>query len=344
MIISIIMPVNNAEKYLYKSIESILNQTYKKFELIIIENNSSDNSKKIIESYCLKDNRIKFITTLKKGVSNARNLGLEVAKGDFVTFIDADDYIESNALQEMVTKVKGYKVDVCMAGYIEESRKNSMEVRLQWDEGTVFNNDQIKKNIIPKMIAAENNEEPIMGSVWRLLIKRTILEENSIRFNEKLTLAEDLLVCIEIFSNADSLVITDECYYHYIRYGNTTLDNFKKDFLGESLIFFNAYKDVLDKCNIFETNKNRFFISKINMYTIAISNLYRWNSPKIYKYRREEIKKIYNLYISDYDEINRYVKYMPFKKRLALELLRLKLFNLLGIFFNLKERKRIGKR
>ena len=80
------------------------------------------------------------------------------------------------------------------------------------------------------------------------------------------------------------------------------------------------------------------------MYTIAISNLYRWNSPKIYKYRREEIKKIYNLYISDYDEINRYVKYMPFKKRLALELLRLKLFNLLGIFFNLKERKRIGKR
>lgn len=343
MMISIIMPANNAEKYLSTSIESVLNQTYKEFELIIVENGSTDNSKQIIEDYSLKDKRIKFITTLKKGVSNARNLALEVAKGKFITFIDADDYMEPENLERMINKIDEYGVDICIAGYIEESKNNFKEVKLKWSEGTVLNNKQIKKDLIPKMIAAKNDEQLIMGAVWRLLIKKKILDRNSIKFNEKLNLAEDLLFCIESFASASNLVITNKCCYHYIRYGNTTLDNFKKDFLDESCVFYREYKRVLEKYSLFKSSKERFFISKVNMYTIAISNLYRFDSPKNYKYRRKELKRIYDLYIDDYKQISIYVKEIPFKKRLALLLFKFRLFSLLGILFNLKEKKRISK-
>lgn len=344
VLISIIMPVFNAEIYLKKSIESVLNQIFESFELIIVNDNSTDDSENIIKEFVQKYSKIKYINNTNQGVSNARNLGIEFSKGEYITFIDADDYICSNALEQMYLYINKNNNDVCMSGYIEQSLKNKKRIELPYKDGQIFKHPQIITNIIPKMIAiikSDSDKTLIMGSACRLLLKRDLIEINKIKFNSKVYLAEDLLFCIEVFLKSNSLITMKGCYYYYMRYGNTTLERYRKNFLKESLFFYSEYEKLLRKLNIFEAIKERFSISKHNMYTTAISNDFRYNAPKNYKKKKNSISEIIKIYKSDEliktSNIN---NISPFMKRIALKLMKYNMINCLILFFSIKEKIR----
>ena len=116
-IISIIVPIYNSEKYLERCINSILNQTYTNFELILINDGSKDSSLKICRKYASKDNRIVVIDKENEGVSIARNMGIQRAKGELISFVDADDYIEKTFLEDMLNVMSKYNVDYVTCGY-----------------------------------------------------------------------------------------------------------------------------------------------------------------------------------------------------------------------------------
>ena len=118
--VSVIVPVYNSEKYLNRCVDSILNQTYRSIELILVDDGSPDNSGRICDEYAEKDSRVRVIHKANAGVSAARNSGLEVASGDYATFVDSDDYIEPDMYSDMMEKVNQYNCDVVMCDCVKD--------------------------------------------------------------------------------------------------------------------------------------------------------------------------------------------------------------------------------
>ena len=142
-IITIIIPVYNSEKYLEKTIKSILEQTYNNYELILIDNGSTDNSAEICKKYQEKDERVKFYIQSKKGVSNARNRGIEKATGEFICFVDSDDYIEKDMLNSYMDIYIKYKPDLIVSGFFSEVE--DIDGKVQMDE--IYCDDKNYSNI-----------------------------------------------------------------------------------------------------------------------------------------------------------------------------------------------------
>ena len=126
-LVSIIVPVYNAEKYLKKSIKSITSQTYKNIEIICIDDGSNDKSLEILHKFAGEDQRIRIIYKKNEGVSLARNTGLESAKGDFVLFVDSDDWIEKNLCETLLFYMEKKELDVVMCSYIREKGSESQK-------------------------------------------------------------------------------------------------------------------------------------------------------------------------------------------------------------------------
>ncbi|AMB99870.1 hypothetical protein AWM75_07775 [Aerococcus urinaehominis] len=210
MKVSIIMPVYNKEKFIEKSINSVLNQNFEDFELIIIDDGSTDSSKKIIEQFI--DSRIKYIYQKNQGVSVARNKGIEVSKGEYISFIDADDTYEKSFLKEMLNTIDINEVAYC--GH------NNIYANKQSLENIEFINGNILINYL------KNRTTPHTNS-W--LIKKSLINRHQIRFNEKLNWGEDMLFFIEVILNSEQVAC--ERYltnYYRLETNNLSEDNLDK--------------------------------------------------------------------------------------------------------------------
>lgn len=186
--VSIIVPIYNVEKYLSKCIESILSQTYKNIEIILVNDGSLDNSAQICDEYAKKDDRIIVIHKANGGVSSARNAGLDIATGKYIGFVDPDDYIENNMYELMVNKIEKYKADIAICGYdyINENYTIERYYHIQQDE-----------ILTQKQFMSMQFDMPptIRHVVWnKLFIAKTL---KKIRFPEGINSSEDVYVLAE---------------------------------------------------------------------------------------------------------------------------------------------------
>lgn len=198
--ISIIIPVYNSGKYLRKCLDSIKNQTKKEFEVIIIDDGSTDNSYNIINEY-LNDERFKVIKQENHGIGYSRNVGIEKSTGKYLVFIDSDDYVELNFLELMFKKAEKDNLDIVVCDYIEENIENNKQ----------------KKVIIPDFdnTSVDNNPEILLGinkSPWNKIIKKSAI--NNIRFPENLKYEDTQFIC-EILKNTKIGKI-NKCLNHYV--------------------------------------------------------------------------------------------------------------------------------
>lgn len=223
--ISIIMPVYNAGKYLDDSIKSVLEQSYANFELIIIDDGSVDNSIQIIKKY-MSDKRIKLITQQNKGPSSARNVGINSISGDFLMFLDADDYLDKTALKMLLDTIIRYNADMCIYAWKEFKEKS---------RNHYFSKNEISKNY--EGIYADIIYSPVLcgggypwNKCWRV---EAIRRQNSIiMFDEKLYLYEDKLWTIQNLDRIEKIVFLNECIYNY-RIQNSSLSHADKNQLGK---------------------------------------------------------------------------------------------------------------
>ena len=148
--ISIIVPVYNVEEYIHKCINSILAQTYKDFELILINDGSPDNSGIICDEYARADSRIKVIHQQNSGLSAARNAGLAVAKGDYIGFVDSDDWIDKSMYESMITEAQTLEADIVICDYYKVKKKKAKAVTEQINPGVCNVNECVKLNLIDK--------------------------------------------------------------------------------------------------------------------------------------------------------------------------------------------------
>lgn len=212
-LISIIVPIYNGEKYLKKCLNSILRQTYKNIEVILINDGSIDKSNQICKEYIKLDDRIIYIEQKNKGVSGARNKGIEVANGDFVLFVDVDDYMQPNMIEELYNKAKKYNSDIVISNYHIVEKSNIIRNEYNMEKVNITSNEFIKYML---------NEEFYRGFLWNKLINRRIIA--NCRFDENIHIMEDLVFLLEISKNINSVyVLKDEYLYFYVQHDLSAL-------------------------------------------------------------------------------------------------------------------------
>ena len=208
--ISVIVPIYNSENFLEKCINSIVNQTYKNIEIILIDDGSKDKSKKICKKYLEKDARIKLIECSNNGVSYARNKGIESSSGDYLFFVDSDDWINLDTLEKMIFVAKKNNVDVVKCNYYNNYSNDTEQANKLNIPSFDENLNMLDNRMIKQLFASTY----ILNVVWGELISRKVLK--NCRFEDELTYGEDLLFNFQVLKNTDKILLMKDSYYHYL--------------------------------------------------------------------------------------------------------------------------------
>lgn len=274
--ISIILPVYNVEAYLPKAIDSVLAQTWQDFELLIVIDGSPDNSKQIAEDYAEKDNRIKIFEKENGGLSDARNYGMERASGEYIYFMDSDDWIEPNLLEECIREVNQKNLDFLIFGYQQDNENENGE--LLSSEKVIPNLGLYKKN--EDQLLIDKNHLGLMGYAWNKVYKLSFLQHNNIIFEKGTSLVEDILFNAQVYTASNQIYFFDKYYYHYInRPVNTLIKQFHANSFELKKRKTNALNQVLTEWKVEANNKQKVLaLSQIQGIRYCIHNLYAFQN------------------------------------------------------------------
>lgn len=244
--ISIIIPVYQVEKYIKRCLDSILFQTYSNLEIILIDDGSRDMSGKICDEYAIKDSRIKVIHQDNAGVSVARNKGLDICTGDYITFVDSDDFLEPFMYEKMMEKVTEYNCDVVMCDCVKDDGVAQTPYTHDIRAG-FYDYDQLKEEYYPHLLMMENVEYPATISNCLLLFRRKVA--SSVRYIEGVRYSEDLLFGAQLLYNAKSFYyMKGEYYYHYWMNNESASHTFKIDkWKDYSILYQNIVRFFVDE-------------------------------------------------------------------------------------------------
>lgn len=291
-LISIIIPVYNAEKFLKRCIESVINQTYKNIEIILIDDGSTDDSFNICQKYMDMDSRIIAIHKENQGVSFARNEGIRISKGIYITFIDSDDWIEKNEIEVLYKKLKEKNVDIVRGNYYQDDDNGIYKHGnlLNFENTIIGKNDKIQRNELLKNIL----NGKFLSYVWLLLIKKSLLTENNIMFKENIVLMEDTIFYTELCSLDNSIYIYDSKLYHYYdnnKSATKSIENIERNI--DCILKVNKIlKDVVIKRNMSKKEWYKIIdTTHSNLIMNLFFNMYKRKSKKLSEVG-EKIKQI----------------------------------------------------
>lgn len=211
--ISVIIPIYNAEEYVKKCLDSVCAQTYKNIEIICIDDGSLDNAGKIVDMYAERDSRIIVRHQVNQGESNARNKGLELATGDYIGFMDCDDWIEADMYETLLNCAEKDNLDMVASSWFRDDAEISVAV----DNKLPINTEVFGRNELLKYIYKRDYYRGF-AYMWNKLYKREILQDtdgNIIKFDEQLRLGGDVLYLAETAIRAKSAKYIDRAFYHY---------------------------------------------------------------------------------------------------------------------------------
>lgn len=249
--ISIIVPIYNAEKYLQRCIDSVLLQTFKDFELLLIDDGSTDKSGMICEEYAKKDKRVHVYHKTNGGVSSARNMGLDNSKGLFIGFVDADDWLELDYLQKLISYFE-LNIDLVECSYIYEGT-NVLNFKTEFD--VLDSNQYLMKLFL--------NRRFYEGFLWVKLFKRDLI--GNLRFETKLAYNEDRVFIANYLLNCKKIKAIQDCLYHYYNKGCNAMSKLGKEINEKTLSELESYRLLLRNENFERNIKNIIAIYASNV-------------------------------------------------------------------------------
>ena len=296
--VSIIIPIYNAESYLSRAIESVQNQTIKDIEIILVNDGSTDRSLAICEEYRDKDKRIKLIDIVNSGVSVARNTGMEIATGDYIGFIDADDYIENNMYENMYKRIIQDSSDICVCNYILESKDSKQYVDININQDILNSKEQVIEKIILPLIGATKllGEDSLLGfrGVVLYLYKKRLLEDYNIKFKTGLKIGEDFLFNLSYLQHVNKVSIDRGFYYYYYINGSSATQRYRDDWWIVHKNLMTYIEKIMIDINLINIARNRLDVMKVNYLVGAIANEFRKENKKNKHHKFDAINQIYN--------------------------------------------------
>ncbi|MCI9501030.1 MAG: glycosyltransferase family 2 protein [Hungatella sp.] len=286
-LLSVIIPFYNVENYIEKSVKSIIDQSYKNIQIVLIDDGSTDKSGMFADRIALEDRRVLVFHQENRGVSAARNMGMKNANGDYITFVDADDYLEKEAFSVLIHELIKNKCDGAIYPFSMDYHNKSIIDALPWPDKTILTKKEILEVLIPSMIAVKRNKKTINGSVSRTIFRRKAIE--GFWFDERIHMQEDLIFCIQTYAHMENLEIVNEVVYHYVKHGKTTTERYRKNYLCETINLEKEIIKVLQENGLHRILLKRYWARRIAVYSLCLSNLFRFDAPEDIDLELEEV-------------------------------------------------------
>lgn len=269
-LVSVIVPIYNVEKYLSQCLDSVLQQSYSNLEIILVDDGSPDSSGDICDKYALTDSRIKVIHKQNGGVSSARNTGMYASTGEWLYFIDPDDWIESNALELAINRVLVDKTDMCFFNYTEIYDKGSIPKKSLSTNQSLFM-DLKNINVLKTFFSG-------MGNCWNFIVRSELIVEE-IKFSEQLKIYEDVIFKFQIYGKIESFSYIQNNLYNYrkILTSATRIHTANREYPEITILFFNLMKESIKKFS-YPINSELIIHSKfIGYFGMVVASFFKNN-------------------------------------------------------------------
>ena len=279
-LISVIIPVYKVEKYLDRCVLSVVNQTYKNLEIILVDDGSPDNSPKMCDEWAKKDKRITVIHKQNGGVSAARNDGLKIATGDYVAFVDSDDWIEPTMYEEMLNLAISENADLTFCGMKEAKSEKD------FNNFNEFNMDKLKnKEVKYFFINARKGYDlvGVSGGPCRTLYKRESIQ--NLEFDTTLKYGEDLYFLLKVFDTAKNISICDKFFYNYFKNDESVCNTINPSYF--------------DNAKTLHVRLLEYIKEKKFDYLHLVNHLYLYRNVINRANQKDFVKQIKNLYNTD---------------------------------------------
>lgn len=247
--VSVIIPVYQVEKFLDRCIQSVIKQTLKDIEIILVDDGSPDKSPQICDEYAKQDNRILVIHQKNQGLGMARNTGLKYAKGEFIAFVDSDDFIDEKMYERLYETTKKYSLDTCFCGYQYYKDKAHINKSNEIKKFIILNDKYAINSFILNMVGPlpnYNKDTYFFPSVCRSIYSTEIIKRNGIKFIRK-SRGEDLIFNISYLNKSNQIGFIPEYYYYYYINVNSITHVYSWNDYREMIDSLNQTKDILDR-------------------------------------------------------------------------------------------------
>lgn len=230
--VSIIVPIYNVEAYLERCMQSLIKQTLRDIEIIMVDDESPDSCPTICDNYAKQDSRIKVIHKKNAGLGFARNSGLEMATGKYIAFLDSDDFVDISMYEKLYNTATQYNLDTVFCGFNQyDSRKTKSKQEVT--TLTIYENKDIKEKILLNMIAGtpeQKEDRTLFMSVWHAIYSNELIQKNKIRFcSEREIISEDIIFDIDYLMQAQRIAYIPDCLYYYCLNANSLSRIFRED-------------------------------------------------------------------------------------------------------------------
>lgn len=276
--VSIIVPVYNEEGNICRCLDSLLAQTLDEIEIIAINDGSIDKSFDILKEYAKKDSRVIVIDKQNSGVSLARNIGIRAASGEYIGFVDSDDWVDLNMYEELYSSAIGDKADIVMCSYIREFGSHSKIKKFGLPEKVYFHQEEVRSKVMRRLVGPLNEEitNPefldAWGTVWSKLYRSEIIKRNKIEFIDihQIGTNEDLLFNIYASYFSNTFVFINKPYYHYWRANeNSFTSGYNPDLIGQWFRLYSLIERFLKDKGM----EQEFYLALNNRKCISILGL-----------------------------------------------------------------------
>lgn len=328
-LVSIIVPIYNVEKYIYKCVDSILNQTYSNIEIILVNDGSLDNCPVICDELQKNDSRIKVIHKDNGGLSDARNAGLHEALGQYVVFIDGDDYAESNMIEKALKAATSNQADIVQWGFYVDFENHEKEVYKSTTHtvpSTTLQKSEYKNLKVDLTFLAN------LGYAWNKMYSTKLLRDNSFAFTKGLSLIEDIVFNSPVYAVSSKITFIEDPLIHYMQRPRITLGTaVYKDYYKLKLQALTSINNLLESWEIDSNNRkdviSLLFFNNLKSYIKMLSTAKSNPNKQVSKDLRKVFKsKEAEKYLKD-------VKAQTKKDEIILQLMKLKQGKLLLFFY-----------
>lgn len=255
-LISMIIPVYNVEQYLDECMESVLNQTYRNLEIVLVDDGSKDRSLAMCDEYALKDSRVKVIHKENGGPMSACITGIEKAIGEYLAFMDSDDWIDLNMIEELAKETSGNEKEMICSNYVIEKANQSIKIKQSMKPG-VYDRRAMEEQLFPYLLG--NEERRIHGSRCMKLISKSLIQENLGFADLKVSMGEDLYLIFLAVLDAERIVVVDEGYYYHYRFLDSSLvHKYKPHMYKEIGSLYEQLQIVIEQKVVGEAQKRMF--------------------------------------------------------------------------------------
>ena len=334
--ISVIVPVYKAEPFLEKCVGSIRGQTFTNLELLLVDDGSPDNSGALCDRLAEADGRIRVIHKPNGGVSSARNAGLEAARGDFISFVDADDWLAPDALETYYYAAAAAHADTAGSPHVHSLPRGKEWVEQNALPPGVYEPEEFRAAIVDRLLGDRLGRDLFNGFIWRFLFSRSIIQENHIAFEG--AYLEDELFLMEYFCHAQKLVMVEKPLYYYLDNPASVTHRYMKGYMDTYWSFFRRKEELVRRFGLEDRRPQWRENTHWAGLLIAVGNEYAAGNPASTAQKRKNVQAIAESPAMAQAVAALRPQGLSRNKQLAADLLRRKRYGLLTLLYQIKNR------